>query len=130
MMEKLGGKRNYVCIGKSKGRKTHLLECTLLYDGNMELLVESRVHLEGDRNGTERINEPMTMTAEETLIKQYGSLLSISQLAAILDRSPDGLRITLRCSGEWVNKTNATRLRVARCLYFRTVAVHTVPGIR
>ena len=109
---------------------TPLLECTLLYDGNMEPLVESRVHFEGDGNGTERINKPMTMTAEKTLIMQYGPLLSTSQFAAILDRSPDGLRITLRCSGEWVNKTNATRLRVARCLYFRTVAVHTVPGIR
>ena len=109
---------------------TPLLECTLLYDGNMELLVESRVHLEGDRNGTERINEPMTMTAEETLIMQYGPLLSISQLAAILDRSPDGLRITLKSSGEWVNKINATLLRLGRRLYSRAVEVADVLGVR
>ena len=70
----------------------------------------------------------MTMTAEETLIKQYGPLLSINQLAAILDRSPDGLRTTLRSSGEWVNKINATRLRLGRCLYYCTVAVADVPG--
>ena len=72
----------------------------------------------------------MTMTAEETLIKQYGPLLSINQLAAILDRSPDGLRPTLRSSGEWVNKVNATRLRSGRRLYFRTVEVADVLGIR
>jgi hypothetical protein len=72
----------------------------------------------------------MTMTAEETLIKQYGPLLSVNQLAGILDRSPDGLRTTLRSSGEWVNKINATRLRIGRHLYFRTVEVADVLGIR
>ena len=109
---------------------TPLLECTLLYDGNMEPLVESRVHFEGDGNGTERINKPMRMTAEETLIMQYGPLLSISQLAAILDRSPDGLRITLKSSGEWVNKINATLLRLGHRLYFSAVEVADVLGIR
>ena len=68
----------------------------------------------------------MTMSAEETLIRQYGPLLSINQLAAILDRSPDGLRTTLRSSGEWVNQINATRLRPGRRLYFRTVEVADV----
>ena len=72
----------------------------------------------------------MTMTAEETLIKQYGPLLTINQLAGILDRSPDDLRTTLRSSGEWVNKINATRLRLGRRLYCRTVQVADVLGIR
>ena len=72
----------------------------------------------------------MTMTAEETLVKQYGPLLSINQLAAILDRSPDGLRPTLRSSGEWVNKIDATLLKLGRRLYFRMVAVAAVLGIR
>ena len=67
---------------------------------------------------------------EETLIKQYGPLLSINQLAGILDRSTDGLRTTFRFSGEWVNKINATRLRSGRRLYFRTVEVADVLGIR
>ena len=70
------------------------------------------------------------MMAAETLIKQYGPLLSINQLAGILDRSPDDLRTTLRSSGEWVNKINATRLRSGRRLYFRTVEVADVLGIR
>jgi len=67
---------------------------------------------------------------EETLIKQYGPLLSINQLAGILDRSADGLRTTLRSFGEWVNKINAARLRSGRRLYFRTVEVADVLGIR
>jgi hypothetical protein len=70
------------------------------------------------------------MAAEETLIKMYGSLLSINQLAGILDRSPDGLGTTLRSSGEWINKINATRLRSGRRLYFCTVEVAEVLGIR
>ena len=72
----------------------------------------------------------MKMTAEETLIKQYGPLLSINQLAFILDRSSDGLRTMLRSSGEWVSKINETRLKLGRRLYFRMVAVAAVSGIR
>lgn len=72
----------------------------------------------------------MSMAAEGTLIKQHGPLFSINQLAAIHDRSPDGLRTTLRSSGEWVSKINAIRLRIARRLYFRTVEVAHVLGIR
>ena len=67
---------------------------------------------------------------EETLIKQYGPLLSINQLAAILDRSPDGLCTTLRSFREWVNKINATPLKSGRRLYFRTVEFADVLGIR
>jgi len=43
---------------------------------------------------------------------------------------PDGLRITLRSSGEWVSKINATRLRLGRRVYFRTAEVANVLGIR
>jgi len=68
--------------------------------------------------------------AEETLIRQYEPLLVINQLAGILDRFPDALRTTLRSSGEWVNKINAARLRSGRRLYFRTVEVADVLGIR
>ena len=70
------------------------------------------------------------MMAEETLIKQYGPLLTINELAGILDRSPNGLGTTLRSSGEWVNKINATRLRLGRRVYFRTAEVANVLGIR
>jgi len=72
----------------------------------------------------------MTMSAEEILINQYWRLLGITQLATLLDRSPDGLRITLRSSGEWVSKINATRLRLGRRVYFRTAEVANVLGIR
>ncbi len=86
--------------------------------------------LKNDIHATERNSETMTTPEMETLTKQYGPLLSITQLAALLDRSPDGLRITLRSSGEWVSKINATRLRLGRRVYFRTAEVANVLGIR
>ncbi len=45
------------------------------------------------------VPERTAMTIEEVLVKQYGPLLSLAELAMILDRSPEGLRISLRSSG-------------------------------
>ena len=36
------------------------------------------------------------MTIEDTLLQRFGPLLSMAQLASVLDRSPDGLRVSLR----------------------------------
>lgn len=63
------------------------------------------------------------MTIEETLLNRYGPLLSINQLASVLDRSPDGLRISLRTASEWSAKINTTRLKIGRRVYFRTSQV-------
>ena len=46
------------------------------------------------------------MTIEDTLLQRFGPLLSIAQLAAVLDRSPDGLRISLRATNEWAQRIN------------------------
>jgi hypothetical protein len=62
-------------------------------------------------------------TIEDTLLDRYGPLLSINQLATVLDRSPEGLRISLRSSGEWSTKINSARLKVGRRVYFRTSQV-------
>jgi hypothetical protein len=78
-----------------------------------------------------KIGEVLKMTpVEKTLTEQYGPLLSITQLAALLNRSLDGLRITLRYSGEWVSKINATRLQLGRRAYIRTAKVANVLGLR
>ena len=66
------------------------------------------------------------MTIEEALVKQYGPLLSLTELAKILGRSPEGLRISLRSSGEWVKQINAARLRLGRRVYFRTSEIANV----
>jgi hypothetical protein len=63
------------------------------------------------------------MSIEETLIGQYGPLLTTSQLAKVLNRSPEGLRISLRSSSAWVSQVNSSRLRLGRRVYFRTAEI-------
>ena len=60
------------------------------------------------------------MTIEEILVKEYGPLMSLSELAMILDRTPAGLRSSLRSSGDWIDGINAARLRLGRRIYFKT----------
>lgn len=63
------------------------------------------------------------MNIEEVLVNKYGPLLSIAQLALVLDRSPDGLRISLLSKSEWSQSFNATKLKIGRRVYFRTTEV-------
>ena len=60
------------------------------------------------------------MTIENTLLHRFGPLLSIAQLAAILDRSPNGLRISLRTTNEWAQRISKARLKIGPRVYFRT----------
>ncbi|VVD95402.1 plasmid-related protein [Pandoraea morbifera] len=63
-------------------------------------------------------------TTSSTLTEKYSVLLTLSQLAAILDRSPEGLRISLsRSSSDWATKINATKVCIGRRVYFRTEAI-------
>jgi len=56
--------------------------------------------------------------------------MNLADLASMLDRSPDGLRVTLRSSGEWVEKINSARLQLGRRVYFRTAEIAEALGIR
>jgi hypothetical protein len=70
------------------------------------------------------------MTIEEILVKEYGPLMSLSELAMILDRTPAGLRSSLRSSGDWINGINAARLRLGRRIYFKTSEIANVLDAR
>jgi hypothetical protein len=70
------------------------------------------------------------MTIEEILVREYGPLLSLSELAMILDRTPAGLRGSLRSSEEWIRRINAARLRLGRRIYFRTSEIANVLDAR
>lgn len=66
------------------------------------------------------------MTIEDTLLQRFGPLLSIAQLATVLDRSPDGLRISLRTTNDWAQRINKARLKIGRRVYFRTSQIAEV----
>ena len=63
------------------------------------------------------------MTIEDTLLQRFGPLLSMAQLASVLDRSPDGLRISLRATNEWAQRINKARLKIGRRVYFEPVRI-------
>lgn len=68
------------------------------------------------------------MTTEETLLARYGGapLLSIEQLAEVLLRSKDGLRLTLCGDNEVSRKLLPCKVRIGRRIYFRTADIAKV----
>ena len=88
------------------------------------------VEMRTSRHSVEKSGETNTDVAENSLLKRYGPLMNLVDLASMLDRSPDGLRVTLRSSGEWVEKINAARLQLGRRVYFRTAEIAEALGIR
>ena len=55
-----------------------------------------------------------------SMFDRYGPLLTLLQLAQMLSRSPDGVRIALRESNPYAERLNAAKVRIGRRIYFRT----------
>ncbi len=69
------------------------------------------------------------MSTSEILIAQYGPLLTLAQLAKVLDRSAEGLRVSLRYESEFARKVNTARVRLGRRVYFSSVKIAAAIGI-
>jgi hypothetical protein len=69
------------------------------------------------------------VSTAEILITQYGPLLTLAQLAKILDRSAEGLRISLRSQSEFSCRVNEARIRLGRRVYFSNVKIAAIIGI-
>lgn len=63
------------------------------------------------------------MKIEEALTQMYGPLLTVSQLAKVLNRSAESLRMALRKDSEWTQKINTTKVKLGRRIYFRTEGI-------
>ena len=63
------------------------------------------------------------MTVDDYLIERFGLLMSISDLADLLGRSPDGVRVSLYSDTEVSRKLKPTMVKVGRRVYFRTLQV-------
>ena len=59
----------------------------------------------------------------EILLNRYGPLLSIGDLAALLQRSKEGLRLTLRGNSALANQLGSARIKIGRRVHFKTIAV-------
>lgn len=58
------------------------------------------------------------------LIKRYGAVMTLNQLAETLDRKPEGLRMALLAGKEpWAQKLSARKIYVGRRMYFPVDAV-------
>ena len=50
----------------------------------------------------------------------------MAQLAKVLDRSAEGLRVSLRNDTEWARQLNAAKMKLGRRVYFRTSQIAEV----
>lgn len=66
------------------------------------------------------------MSTSELLYKQYGPLITLAQLAKMLDRSAEGLRLTLRNDSAFSKSLNNARIRLGRRVYFATDKIASV----
>lgn len=67
------------------------------------------------------------MTMEDTLLARFGPLLHMAQLATLLNRSPDGLRNSMRApADEATRRIKEARVKVGRRIYFRTSEIAEV----
>lgn len=65
------------------------------------------------------------MTTEDYLLQKFGPLMSLSDLANILGRSADGIRVGLYNENELSEKLRPTMVRIGRRVYFRTMQLNT-----
>lgn len=63
------------------------------------------------------------MKTEEILIGKYGPLMTLAQLAEVLGRSPDGLRLSLRLDNELSRRLTQEKKKLGRRVYFRAAGV-------
>lgn len=57
------------------------------------------------------------------LHKEFGLLMTLENLAKVLDRSPQGLRVSLSSKSELSVSINAIKIKRGRRIYFYTVGV-------
>lgn len=63
------------------------------------------------------------MTTEEILVARFGPLLTRLQVAEILDRSAEGLRLTERGDSDLGRKLRAARVKIGRRVHFRVSSI-------
>lgn len=60
-------------------------------------------------------------TTEQILVSKYGPLLTLVQVGELLNRSADGLRMSLRGDSNFAKRMQSARRKIGRRLYFKAV---------
>lgn len=60
------------------------------------------------------------MSILEYLLQNYGVLMTTENLAAVLKRSPDGLRVSLYSDTDITRTLGHARIKIGRHVFFRT----------
>jgi len=63
------------------------------------------------------------MTTEQQIISTFGILLNMQDVARLLNRSPEGLRVTLTRDGEFSRKLNSAKVRFGRRVMFKSALI-------
>ncbi|MFJ7882376.1 DNA-binding protein [Pseudomonas sp. FSL R10-0056] len=63
------------------------------------------------------------MSTEQYLVEKYGPLMTLSQVAELFGRSPDGLRFTIRQDSDLGRRLSAEKKKLGRRVYFLAVGV-------
>lgn len=63
------------------------------------------------------------MTTEEYLLEKFGPLMGMADIAQLLGRSADGVRVALYSDSDVSRRLKPTMVRVGRRVYFRTLQV-------
>jgi hypothetical protein len=60
----------------------------------------------------------------KTLTDRWGVLMSYDALGQVMDRSPDGLRLSLAQNrSDWARRVNAAKVKIGRRVLFRTAQI-------
>ncbi len=62
----------------------------------------------------------MVSTTLKYLLETFGPRVANDELAEVLKRSPNGLRVSLRSDSPFYNAVNATKVRYGRHVYYRS----------
>lgn len=68
------------------------------------------------------------MDTRTALEQQFGVLMTLDQLAKLLDRSREGLRITMHSNSDLAAQLQTARIKVGRRIHFKTAVIAQILG--
>lgn len=68
------------------------------------------------------------METRSALEQQFGVLMTLDQLAKLLDRSREGLRVTMHSNSDLGTQLQLARIKIGRRIHFKTALIAKILG--